>query len=115
MSDAKVIEDKYRALMGRLDEATLRLWAAVEARSLARGGVSTVAKATGLSRTTIYAGLKELESTMRPLASILPITVGDTGMRWPRKTGQVAKRESRLGAVGWPEVRRVEYTEEAQS
>jgi len=92
MSDAKVIEDKYRALMGRLDEATLRLWAAVEARSLARGGVSTVAKATGLSRTTIYAGLKELESTMRPLASILPITVGDTGKPRIRAKGGGRKR-----------------------
>src|SRR3954465_8509492 len=27
MSDTQVIEDKYRALVGRLDEATLRLWA----------------------------------------------------------------------------------------
>src|SRR3954471_9676855 len=36
-------------------------------------------------------------------------------MRWPPKTGQAAKRESSLGTAGWPEVRRVEYTEEAQS
>src|SRR5689334_8852030 len=92
MSDAKVIEDKYRALMGRLDEATLRLWAAVEARSLARGGVSTVAKATGLSRTTIYAGLKELEPTMRSLASVLPIAVGDTGKPRIRAKGGGRKR-----------------------
>jgi DNA-binding phage protein len=92
MSDAKVIEDKYRALMGRLDEATLRLWAAVEARSLARGGVSTVAKATGLSRTRIYAGLKELESTMRPLASVLPIAGGDTGKPRIRAKGGGRKR-----------------------
>ena len=60
MSDVGTIEDKYRALAGRLDEAMLRLWAAVEARTLGRGGVSTVAKATGLSRTTIYSGLKDL-------------------------------------------------------
>ena len=38
----------------------LRLWAVFrEARTLGRGGVSTVAKATGLSRTTIYSGLKD--------------------------------------------------------
>ena len=37
------------------------------------------------------------------------------GVRWPPKTGQAAKRESSLGTAGWPEVRRVEYTEEAQS
>ena len=54
------IKDKYSALADRLDEATLRLWAAVEARSLGRGGVSAVARAVGLSRTTIHAGLAEL-------------------------------------------------------
>lgn len=56
------IEAKYQALSGRLDEATLRMWAATEARSLGRGGVSLVAKATGLSRTTIHAGLTELKA-----------------------------------------------------
>ena len=30
-------EEKYRVLAGRLDEATLRLWAAVEARARAWG------------------------------------------------------------------------------
>lgn len=55
------IEAKYQALSGRLDEATLRLWAATEARSLGRGGVSAVARATGMSRTTIHTGLAELK------------------------------------------------------
>jgi acetolactate synthase-1/2/3 large subunit len=36
-------------------------------------------------------------------------------LRWSPKTGQVAKRESSLGTVGWLEVRLVEYTEKAQS
>lgn len=60
MDPMLMIEAKYRALRSRLDEATLRLWAATEARSVGHGGVTVVAKATGLSRTTIYAGLKEL-------------------------------------------------------
>ncbi len=63
MDVADEIEVKYRALADRLDEATLRLWAAVEARSLGRGGVSAVARAVGLSRTTIHAGLAELGRT----------------------------------------------------
>jgi transposase len=62
MDTVEVIKVKYQALTSRLDETTLRLWAAVEARTLGRGGVSTVAKAVGMSRTTIYAGLKELDS-----------------------------------------------------
>jgi transposase len=63
MDATMMIEEKFRALSGRLDEATLRLWAAVEARALGHGGVSTVASAVGLSRTTIYAGLRELAMT----------------------------------------------------
>jgi hypothetical protein len=59
---AQTIEAKYLALAGRLDEATLRLWVATEARSLGRGGVSVVAKAAGVSRTTVYAGLAELDA-----------------------------------------------------
>ena len=63
MDATKMIEEKFQALSGRLDEATLRLWAAVEARALGHGGVSTVASAVGMSRTTIYAGLRELAMT----------------------------------------------------
>ena len=63
MDATKVIEEKFLALSGRLDEATVRLWAAVEARALGHEGVSTVASAVGLSRTTIYAGLRELAMT----------------------------------------------------
>ena len=62
MGVADEIEVKYRALADRLDEATLRRWAAVEARSLGRGGVSAVARAVGVSRTTIHAGLAELSA-----------------------------------------------------
>ena len=55
----QTIAAKYLALAGRLDEATLRLWVAAEARSLGRGGVSVVAKAAGVSQTTV--GLSELD------------------------------------------------------
>src|SRR5262249_38393049 len=43
-----------------LDERARRLWAAVEARSLGRGGITRVSEATGLSRVTIRAGLREI-------------------------------------------------------
>src|SRR3954451_13868694 len=90
MSDAGTIEDKYRALAERLDEATLRLWAAVEARTLGRGGVSTVAKATGMSRTTIYSGLKDLESL--PLAAAPAAAVGALSKRRIRAEGGGRKK-----------------------
>jgi hypothetical protein len=44
-----------------MDERGRRQWAAAEARELGWGGVTAVAHATGLSRTTITAGLRELE------------------------------------------------------
>ncbi len=43
-----------------MNEASLRLWAANEALALGYGGVSAVARATALSRTTIHAGMAEL-------------------------------------------------------
>ncbi len=65
MDPLQAIGAKYQALAERLDEATLRLWVAAEARSLGRGGVSLVAKAAGVSRTTIYAGLAEIEASSK--------------------------------------------------
>jgi hypothetical protein len=43
-----------------MNERMRRHWAACEAMTLPRGGVTLVAQATGLSRTTIWAGLREL-------------------------------------------------------
>ena len=64
-----VLRKKYRALVDHLDERGRRVWAAAEAGSLPRGGVSLVARATGLSRTTIHAGIRELQQRRRkPLA-----------------------------------------------
>ena len=56
------IRSKYTVLEPMLDERTKRLWAATEARALGHGGIARVAEATGMSRTTIGAGLKELAS-----------------------------------------------------
>jgi transposase len=64
------MREKYRVLCGVLDEHGRRVWAAAEANSLPYGGVSLVAKATGLSRTTIHAGIRELqEGRRKPLAA----------------------------------------------
>ena len=63
MQDAQAIErirTKYRSLEPEMDERLRRQWAAAEARDVGWGGISAVAQATGLSRTTITAGLREL-------------------------------------------------------
>jgi hypothetical protein len=56
----QAIEAKFAILRPLLDERARRLWAAVEARAIGRGGIIRVAEATGLSRATIRAGLQEL-------------------------------------------------------
>jgi len=55
------IRQKYRSLRPEMDERRRRQWAAAESRDLGWGGVTAVAQATGLSRTTITAGLHELD------------------------------------------------------
>ena len=57
----KRIGRKYRMLRTEMDERMRRQWAAAEARDWGWGGVTAVAQATGLSRTTITAGLAELD------------------------------------------------------
>src|SRR5947209_7340447 len=55
-----------------MNERMRRHWAACEALTLQRGGVTLVAQATGLSRTTIWAGLRELRHPEAAPADNLP-------------------------------------------
>ena len=69
MDTLKAIKEKYELLSGILDERGRRIWAAVEARCHPHGGITLVSKATGLSRTTIHAGRRDLakgKSVSRP-------------------------------------------------
>ena len=61
-SVTQALKGKFAVLGPLLDERTRRLWAAAEARSIGWGGVTRVAEATGMSRGTVRAGLKELDS-----------------------------------------------------
>jgi len=58
----RAIRRKYRSLLTVLDERQRRLWAAAEARALGRGGLAAVARATGMAKTTVWRGLRDLES-----------------------------------------------------
>src|SRR6266851_3259059 len=61
------LQEKYELLRPELDERGRRLWAASEALALGRGGIVTVARATGLSERTIRRGQRELR---RPASSV---------------------------------------------
>ena len=64
--DVKLCRAKYRALAPALTERSRRIWAATEARAAGRGGITGVARATGIAYATIQRGLHEL-TTKRPL------------------------------------------------
>ena len=60
--NVKLCRAKYRALAPALTERARRLWAATEARAAGRGGITVVARATGMAHSTIRRGLREVEA-----------------------------------------------------
>lgn len=64
------IARKFLTLKEYMDERLQRLWVATEAEAHGWGGVSLVAKATGMSRTTIKAGQDELAERRSSMPSV---------------------------------------------
>jgi hypothetical protein len=60
MVDASVIRERFAAVGGGLNERSRRLLAAAEAKTAGYGGIAAAARATGLARSTIGRGLKDL-------------------------------------------------------
>jgi hypothetical protein len=69
----ETIRQKFEALRPFLDERTRRVWAATEAAALGRGGVTLVARATGMARSTLHAGQRDLQE---PEAARLTMAAG---------------------------------------
>ena len=64
---------KFKLLAQHLDERAFRICLAAEAIGRGRGGVSEVAKAAGVSRTTLHAGIRELQSSSTGIAPTGPV------------------------------------------
>jgi transposase len=73
------IAEKYESIKPYLNERARRIWAATEAQAIGRGGVSEVARATGLSRTTIYQAIHELKQQSRDLTGTVVGTIRQPG------------------------------------
>ncbi len=71
---AVTVQEKYHRLSSLMNEKLRRHWAACEAIALGRGGVSSVAKATGFSRNTIRRGIGDIQAGMPGLANELGST-----------------------------------------
>ena len=61
MVDASAIGERYAAVRRSLNERGRRLFAAAEARTAGHGGISAASRATGIARSTIGRGLKDLD------------------------------------------------------
>ena len=62
MVDVSAIGDRFAAVRCSLNERGRRLFAAAEARTAGYGGISASARATGVARSTIGRGLKDLDA-----------------------------------------------------
>ena len=66
MATRREIARRFKLMSRYLDERTTRLWAGVEALALGRGGRELVARATGLSRTTVLIGMRDVRAKEPP-------------------------------------------------
>lgn len=121
----QVIKAKYDSLSPHLNEKTRRLWAATEAKTLGRGGITLIAEAIGMSMNTVRDGINDLTANDIPVerirragggrkniieqdptlladldALVEPTTSGDpeTALRWTCKsTPKLAQELIKLG------------------
>ncbi len=64
MKEQEAIKERYARVAGALDERSRRAVAASEALALGWGGITAVSRATGLSRTAIWLGIKQLRGEL---------------------------------------------------
>jgi hypothetical protein len=66
MIDGEAIRQRWDAVGSKLDERGRRLFAAGEVRAAGHGGLAAVSSITGLARSTIERGLKDLDAPVLP-------------------------------------------------
>ena len=101
MVDASAIGERYAAVRRSLNERGRRLFAAAEARTAGHGGISAASRATGIARSTIGRGLKDLDDpgglsgeVRRPgsgrhaLTITDPTLLGEHQDPWEPRTGE---------------------------
>lgn len=65
-AQARAARQRYRQMAPVLNEQSRRRFVALEARALGRGGVSLMARISGLARSTIDRGLSDIRDKRRP-------------------------------------------------
>jgi hypothetical protein len=80
--DIDDIQCRYRRAEAFLDERGRRLFAANEALAHGFGGITATAAATGLARSTINRGIRELQSGQNPIGSGCVEPAAGARVRW---------------------------------
>jgi transposase len=62
--DIDILREKFTALAPMLNERSRRIYAATEARALGYGGIAAVCEVSGLARSTVAWGLKEIRGAV---------------------------------------------------
>jgi Rhodopirellula transposase DDE domain len=101
MTNEFSIAQRWAVMCEALDERQRRLLVGVEAMVLGRGGVSVVAQATGVSRTTITAGIEEIAALMAGDQNAAKATGRPTGTR---QAGAGRKRAENQDATLLPDL-----------
>jgi hypothetical protein len=63
-AQVRAARKRYREMAPVLNEQSRRRFVALEAQALGRGGVSLMARITGLARSTIYHGLSDIRDNV---------------------------------------------------
>jgi hypothetical protein len=95
VADVAAITVRFEALKTVLDERSRRLPAAAESQAIGKGGISIVAKATGISRPVIREGLTDLKEP----ASLAPGRVRKEGGGRKRATDKDASLKTDLESL----------------
>jgi hypothetical protein len=100
------VRQKFELLNPLMTERLRRQWAACEAQTLGRGGATLVAQATGLSRTTIWSGIRELRQRKhQPQVVLSPERVRAPGAGRPSIQAKDSAIEAALEALVEPTAR----------
>ena len=99
MTDLTGIKKRFSVLSRLLDERSRRLVAGAESLALARGGISAVSRATGISRPVIRQGMAELKNPNTALLGRIRKPGGGRKKIAERDTAVVADLEKLLEPV----------------
>jgi hypothetical protein len=93
--DIERVRTQFQRIEPFLDERGRRLYAANEAMALGRGGVMTVAAATGIARSTINRGMCELRAARNENGRVIRRPGAGRKREVERQPGLLAALEAR--------------------